>query len=168
MRFGSASKRFFALNRANDKCSRPARKIAACGFVNQQMGSARKRRNLPLLPCAKLQYRDTARDEQSRQFGNDRPIRGEAIDAAVKRLDRIMLAHLARQRSDFSARHIWRIGDDEIECRSKRRAPIAENEACSQPKTERFEICPRDLQGTRAEINANAVRLWKFQQHGRE
>ncbi len=77
-----------------------------------------------LLSGADLDHQMPAGREQTRRIRGDRAVGRKSVRAAIERVARIVLAHLWRERRDVGARHIGRIGDDEIEWSVERAAVV--------------------------------------------
>ena len=93
-------------------------------FENQLV---RAKDTFDLLRLASSQFDNdrASRPQQPWGIARNLSIRFEAISAAVKRKQWVMLAHLALQRSDLAGCNVRRIADDQIETGVEREAIIA-------------------------------------------
>src|SRR5271169_5077326 len=102
------SNHFLATGASRDDTPQNSGKIGNHGIDGQAAGGD-ERRDLFLLTLAKFAGEYSARLDQARQFGGDRPIGVKPIDAAVQGASRIEVANLKWQTFDVGGGNVGRV-----------------------------------------------------------
>jgi hypothetical protein len=127
-------------------------------FYRRSGDIAQEQFNGKALIRADFQRNDASRRQQMCQAGNDLSVGGQAIFAAIKRKERIVIANLWRKTGEFGFRDIWRIGNDHIKTAAQGMGPIAAYNARTLLKPESRAIFVRNHAGFVRPIDADAGR----------
>ena len=116
-------------------------------FYRRPGDMSQKQFNGYALARTNFQRNDASRRQKIPQAGNNFPVGGQAIFAAIDRKRRIVVANLGRKSDEFSFRNIWRIGNDHIKTAAQAMGPIAAHDARTLPKPETRAIFGRNNTG---------------------
>src|SRR6185437_5123276 len=114
------------------------------------------------LPLADLENRQTAEVEQARKRRDDRAVGIESIEAAVERLEWIVLPHFGRQARKVTRLYIGWVGDDDIEGALDPLGPVARGKCGARRETVTVGIGPRHLKRALRPVDAQPRRVRIF------
>lgn len=103
-----------------------------------------------------------ARREQAREIGEDRTIGRTPVRAPVERGKRLVPRDLGCERSDLRARHVGRVGENEVEGTGEAAAPVGDAKDASFGEAKRRRVLPRERRGLGAAIDADPERSRKL------
>ncbi len=97
--------------------------------------------------------------KQLGRSGRDAPIGIEPVGTAVQGKIRVVKGHFRRERADFAASDVRRVGDDQVEFALDRLAPVRDDERGAIGDAETLRIRFGKTKRRPAEIGAKAARL---------
>jgi hypothetical protein len=151
------------MRQARRKGSNDARKVVSRGR-DCKPPFGKRPFDVLLLSGSDLDHQVARGSEQAGRVGRNRPIGRETVGAAVERVRRIMIAHLAGERRDVAAANVGRVRDDEVEPALQCGTVVAREEHRAVGEAVLFGIAPGNAQRIRREIGSDAMRAGEFRQ----